>query len=46
MNFDSASLFIDLDFDTSTSQIGLKLFEIYQHKNRISFSREAAFGDF
>ena len=40
------SIFINLDFDTSTSQIRCKLLEIYRLKDRVSFSREADFGDF
>ena len=42
---DSESLYINLDFDTSATQIQSQLLEIYQVKDRISFLREADFGD-
>ena len=40
------SIFINLDFDTSASQVRYKLLEIYQLKDEVSFSREADFGVF
>ena len=46
MYLDSESLFINLDFDISNSQMREELSEIYQLKDRISFSREADIGDF
>ena len=46
MYLDSESIFINLDYDTSTSQIQQKLLEIHQLKDRVSFSREADFCDF
>ena len=37
---------MDLDFDTSTTQIRQKLLEIYQVEDKISFSHKAEFGKF
>ena len=39
-------LYIDLNFDTLTTKILIKLMEIYQPKDKISFSREADFSHF
>ena len=46
MYLDSENIFINLDFDTSTSQIRYKLLERYQFEDRASFSRETDFDDF
>ena len=46
MYLDSKIIFINLAFDTSTSQIRYKLLEIYRLKDRVLFSKEAGFGNF
>ena len=43
---DSKCLFIGLDFEILTTEIRQKLLEIYQLKDKMSFSREADFGNF